>query len=322
MRGKRGLNRKNPINIKNIVCIILIVILTLILILTLYIENHNISQEVFLPIKAWSQIAPTINAAEAIYIEETESENVKNLISQIIKDYGLNSNNFGFFFYNINTREYYFYNENKYFTAASTVKVPVAMLYYDKINAGEITNNDTLLYKSNAYEAGAGNVTAKYKAGSYIPYSVLLKELIVNSDNTANNILIGNIGFKQYRYEIAKYSDRKLSDTFYGSNVTCPGFAYDVINYLYNHSDNYTELIENMKKSSYGKYLKEYLDYDVAHKYGSYGGYVHDYGIIYGKQTYLMGVFTKNINNAPSVIANIAKQVVDLVEDNNVESNS
>ena len=67
---------------------------------------------------------------------------------------GLNSSNFGFFFYNINTREYYFYNEDKYFTAASTVKVPVAMLYYDKINAGEISEDDTLLYKSNAYEAG------------------------------------------------------------------------------------------------------------------------------------------------------------------------
>ena len=316
MRGKRVLKRNNFVNAKNIICIILIIILLSILILTLYLEEKNVSEEVFTPIKAWAQIAPVIDADEAVYIEETESEEVKKLISQIMNENGLNSNSFGFFFYNINTREYYFYNENKYFTAASTVKVPVAMLYYDKINAGEITKEDTLLYKSSAYEAGAGDVTLKYKAGSNIPYSVLLEELIVNSDNTANNILIGNIGFDKYRYEIAKYSDIELSSQFYSSNVTCPAYSYDVIKYLYKHSDEYQELIENMKKSSYGKYLKEYLDYDVAHKYGSYNGYVHDYGIIYGKDTYLIGVFTKNKNNAPTLIANIGKQVVDLVESN------
>ena len=316
MRGKRVLKRNNLINAKNIICIILIIILLSILILTLYIEEKNVSEEVFTPIKAWAQIAPVIDADEAVYIEETESEEVKKLISQIMNENGLNSNSFGFFFYNINTREYYFYNENKYFTAASTVKVPVAMLYYDKINAGEIIKEDTLLYKSSAYEAGAGDVTLKYKAGSNIPYSVLLEELIVNSDNTANNILIGNIGFDKYRYEIAKYSDIELSSQFYSSNVTCPAYSYDVIKYLYKHSDEYQELIENMKKSSYGKYLKEYLDYDVAHKYGSYNGYVHDYGIIYGKDTYLIGVFTKNKNDAPTLIANIGKQVVDLVESN------
>ncbi len=320
MQGKRVLKRNNFINVKNIICIILIIILLFILILTLYIEEKNVSEEVFTPIKAWAQIAPVIDADEAVYIEETESQEVKKLIFQIMKDNGLNSSNFGFFFYNINTIEYYFYNENKYFTAASTVKVPVAMLYYDKINAGEITKEDTLLYKSSAYEAGAGDVTLKYKAGTNIPYSVLLKELIVNSDNTANNILIGNIGFDKYRFEIAKYSDRELSSKFYDSNVTCPAYSYDVIKYLYKHSDEYQELIENMKKSSYGKYLKEYLDYDVAHKYGSYNGYVHDYGIIYGKDTYLMGVFTKNKNNAPTLIANIGKQVVDLVESNDENS--
>lgn len=290
MQGKRVLKRNNFINAKNIICIILIIILLSILILTLYVEEKNVSEEVFTPIKAWAQIAPVIDADEAVYIEETESQEVKKLISQIMNENGLNSNNFGFFFYNINTREYYFYNENKYFTAASTVKVPVAMLYYDKINAGEITKEDTLLYKSSAYEAGAGDVTLKYKAGSNIPYSVLLEELIVNSDNTANNILIGNIGFDKYRYEIAKYSDRELSSKFYDANVTCPAYSYEVIKYLYKHYDEYQELIENMKKSSYGK------------------------------ETYLVGVFTKNKNDASTLIANIGKQVVDLVESSEANS--
>ena len=304
-------------NIKNIICVLCIIILLCILILTFYLQNRNVSKEVFVPIESWQAITHDIVVEDSVYIEESEDENVKNLINQIRSEYGLNSNNFGFFYYNVNKKKYYFYNEDKYFTAASTVKVPVAIYYYTKINNGEMSLDDTLTYKSGNFEAGGGDVTNVYKAGSFIPLSVLLEELIVDSDNTANNILISNIGWSKYRYEIAKLSDRDLASNFYSSNVTCPGYAYDVMNYLYNNLDKYPKLMEDMKKSSFGKYLKEYLDYDVAHKYGSYGGYVHDYGIIYGKDTYLVGVFTKNINNAPTMIANIGKRLVETVE--NVE---
>lgn len=304
-------------NVKNIICVICIIILLGILCFTFYLENRDVSREVFVPIESWSAITHEIAVKDSVYLEETEDEEVKALIAQIRSEYGLNSDNFGFFYYNVNRRKYYFYNEKKYFTAASTVKVPVALYYYTKINNGEMSLNDTLTYKAGNFEAGGGDVTNKYKAGSAIPLSVLLEELIVDSDNTANNILISNIGWSKYRYEIAKLSDRDLASNFYSSNVTCPGYAYDVMNYLYNNSDKYPKLMEDMKKSSFGKYLKEYLDYDVAHKYGSYGGYVHDYGIIYGKDTYLVGVFTKNINNAPTMIANIGKRLVETVE--NVE---
>lgn len=308
--------KENRKNLKNIICIVLIVILLAVLLLTLYLENRNFSKEVFVAIDEYNKLSKQIIVEDSVFLEETEDEKVKELITSLRNKYGLKQNNFGFFYYNINTREYYFYNENKYFTAASTVKVPVAMYYYDKINKGELTLDTTFTYKSGNFEPGGGDVTNKYKAGSKIPLSILLEELVVDSDNTANNILISNIGWKGYRKEIAKFSDRELESRFYASNVTCPAYSYDVLKYLYNHSDEYTTLIEDMKISSFGKYLKEYIDYDVAHKYGSYGGYVHDYGIIYGKQTYLVGVFTKGLNNAPTIIANIGKELVGTVEKN------
>lgn len=301
-------------NIKNTICIILIIFLLLILIFILYLDKRHFSKEVFVPIKSFSEITHNIVVEDSVYIEEKESETVKNLIVDIRDEYGLNSNNFGFFYYNVNTREYYLYNEDKYFTAASTVKVPVAMYYYDKINLGEISLDDKLKYTAGNYEAGDGEITNKYKSGASIPISKLLEELIINSDNTANNILISNIGFSKYRKEIAKYSSKELTQEFYSSNVTTPSYSLDVIKYLYKHSSEYTNLLEDMKKSSYGKYLKEYIDYDVAHKYGSYNGYVHDYGIIYGKETYLIGVFTKNKESAPTIIANIGKEVVEEIE--------
>lgn len=61
-------------------------------------------------------------------------------------------------------------------------------------------------------------------------------------------------------------------------------------------------------------YLKKYVtDIDIAHKYGSYNGYVHDYGIVYGKNTYLIGIFTKEISNASELIATISRDILEIV---------
>ena len=244
-------------------------------------------------------------------IEPMEDEDFKILIESEMAKYGFNENNFAFFYYNIDDKKYYFYNENSYFTAASTIKVPVAMYYYDEINAGTYTTDSKLLYEQGDYEAGGGTTASLYSVGDYVPLGYLLEQAIINSDNTAINILIGNLGYSNARRGITKYSDEIVPEDFYSSNITSARYSYDVINYLYEHQDSYQKLIEDMKQSSMGMYLKEYItDYDVAHKYGSYGGYVHDYGIVYGEKTYLVGIFTRNITDSDEVIASISLDIL------------
>ena len=102
------------------------------------------------------------STTEEPIIEETVDTNIENLINQIMTENNLNENNFFFFYYNLEEKKYYLYNENTYFTAASTIKVPVAMLYYDKINEGELSSSNTLLYNSDDYEAGDGSIPHKY----------------------------------------------------------------------------------------------------------------------------------------------------------------
>ena len=248
-------------------------------------------------------------------IEETIDTNIEKLINQIMTENNLNENNFFFFFYNIEEKKYYFYNETTYFTAASTIKVPVAMLYYDKIADGEMSLSDTLIYSSDDYEVGDGSTVADYSVGDRIPISYLLEQTIVNSDNTALNILVHSLGYETCKEAITKYTDAELTEEFYSSNVANVLYYYDVLQHLYQNADKYSQLIEYMKISSGGEYLKANLpQYVVAHKYGSYEGYVHDYGIIYGKNTYLIGVFTKGIANANDLIADIGKEVIDCVE--------
>ena len=240
----------------------------------------------------------------------TEDVNIKKLIEDLVVEKELNNSNFAMFYYNKSQDKYYYYNEDIYFKGASTVKMPVAMVYYDKIKSGEITLEDTITYTSECYETGDGITDYTYSVGDEVPIKFLLEQSVVNSDNTAVNILVENLGYENYRKEIAKYSDLELPEEFNETNITCAKYAYDVVNHLYENIDKYSELIEDLKISSEGKYLKKYLpNNDVAHKYGSYEGYVHDYGIVFGETNYLIGIFTKNIPNADEFIADTSLKI-------------
>ena len=319
-KGKHTKKRKLKVNPKAVI-IRIAVIMVIIIGIVIY-NTNNKEEETPNPEIANEQVEETVQAtsAEEEVIEETVDTSVEQLIAKICAENNLNENNFHFFYYNIEEKKYYFYNEDTYFTAASTIKVPVTMLYYDQIAEGKMTLEDELLYNIDDYEAGGGTTSAYYSPGECVPLSHLLEQTIVNSDNTALNILMGNLGYRQCKEELTKYSDIEMPEEFYTSNIASGAYYYDVLQYLYQNAEKYKELIEYMKISSGGEYLKANLpQYNVAHKYGSYSGYVHDYGIIYGENTYLIGVFTNGVANASQLIAEIGEQVVNCVETEEVE---
>ena len=188
------------------------------------------------------------------------------------------------------------------------------MIYYEMIKDKKVNEKDMYLYKENHYEAGNGIITNEYNVGDKIPLKKLLYEMIVNSDNTATNILAEALGGRKiYRKYFEKYTKTTLPDEFYTENIISASYGLDILKYLYENSNIYKELIENMKKSSFGKYLKKYISScEIAHKYGSYKGNIHDYGIVYGKKTYFIGIFTKNIENAEELIATISKEIFEI----------
>ena len=254
------------------------------------------------------------NNNKDIVTENDVSEEVKKIVEKYINNQDLSEENFAFFYYNPMTAKSYFYNEDTFFTAASTIKVPLAMIYYDKINNGDLTLDSKLQYKSWQYEAGTGNTASTYNPGDNIPLSFLLEEMIINSDNTATNILKEDLGGeKAYRILIKQYTTRDLPEEFNDENITSAGYSYDVLKRLYENQDKYKDLIEHMKKSSGGGYLKKEVEnYEIAHKYGSFEGNVHDYGICYTENEYLIGIFTRDRHDAEDLISNINKEIIQL----------
>ncbi len=220
--------------------------------------------------------------------ESAVETDLETLLAQFREEWGLDEDNFAMAYVNLETGEYAVFQYDQWMVAGSVFKVPLAMLYYDKINAGELTAQSTV-----------GGLTL----GS------ALERIIVNSDNDAAKTLmyaIGNNVWSNYRALLTQYSDQDYDSRFYSENVMNCHYMVDCLTYLYENSANYTTLLEDMAAAMPGMYFQKYVtDYTVCHKYGLYEGAVNDVAIVYGPQTYILAAFSQDVWDAETMLGEL-----------------
>lgn len=199
----------------------------------------------------------------------------------------------------------YSMNEKDEFIAASIYKLPLAMLYYDKVNDGEYTLDSTFTYSGYMHE-DAGVISSNYGIGSQILLSDLLNDLIVYSDNDAGHILYENLGgWKEYKEAMTKYTD-SISENYYTEdNVSTANTMNDVVTYLYEHKEDYKDLIENMEKAEPGEYLDRDTQLSMPQKYGMYDSALNSVGFVECNTPYSIVVLTDLGDKGADVMANI-----------------
>lgn len=199
----------------------------------------------------------------------------------------------------------YSMNEKDEFIAASIYKLPLAMLYYDKVNEGEYTLDSTFTYSGYMHE-DAGVISSDYGIGSQVPLSDLLNDLIIYSDNDAGHILYENLGgWKEYKEAMTKYTD-SISENYYTmDNVTTANTMNDVVTYLYDHKEDYKGLIKNMEEAEPGEYLDRYTQLSMPQKYGMYDSALNSVGFVECNTSYSIVVLTSLGDKGADVMANI-----------------
>lgn len=199
----------------------------------------------------------------------------------------------------------YSMNEKDEFIAASIYKLPLAMLYYDKVNEGEYTLDSTFTYSGYMHE-DAGVISSDYGIGSQVPLSDLLNDLIIYSDNDAGHILYENLGgWKEYKEAMTKYTD-SISENYYTmDNVTTVNTMNDVVTYLYDHKEDYKVLIKNMEKAEPGEYLDRDTQLSMPQKYGMYDSALNSVGFVECNTSYSIVVLTSLGDKGADVMANI-----------------
>jgi len=238
-----------------------------------------------------------------------------SLLTEIKQYLGDNISNIGLVYYDINEKLKIAINENNVFLAASTSKIQMNMIAYQKIEKGELLLSQGVYYKSSDYEAGTGRLLADFDSSQPIKLSVLLDYSIKYSDNIAKNMIMDLLGGSQTVRTIT--NSMVGTDTDTSDNWVTPDEEFKVLLNLYeNKSDKYYALLlSNLENTIFHDRIDKYIPQSiVAHKIGDYKTYVNDVGIIFTKNPYILVVYTENLagitgSNAAEVIAGLSKMI-------------
>jgi beta-lactamase class A len=229
--------------------------------------------------------------------EAAKLELWKQKMESEIKNYfGEDISKVGIVYYDINRNQKIAVNEEKVFTAASTVKVQMNMIAYDWVKEGKLSLDENLKYvKSKHWEAGTGILQGEDKSE---PISVqkLLDYSIIHSDNIATRMIMERLGSNQNVRAIANKMAGTNNKT--AENKVTAEQEFRLLKILYENREDkyYTHLIDIMKNTSFHDRLDKYVPQDiVAHKIGDYSTYVNDVGIIFTENPYILVVYTNEL---------------------------
>lgn len=252
-------------------------------------------------------------------------EKIKDNISKNIKE--KNITEASVYFRDLANGPWIGINEDKKFTPASLLKVPIAITYYKIAEKNPNILNGKILIT----EAYANQLTQNIKSEKQVEqgkeYSVqeLINYMITESDNRAANALIDNL------------SESSINKTFNDLGLTLPtidspdnymtvkdyaSFFRVLYNASYLNKDYSERLLSILAQSKYKNGLVAGLPVDIkiAHKFGERRNneidQLHDCGIIYKEnKSYLLCIMTRgnDFDKLSSVIKNLSKLVYENV---------
>lgn len=218
---------------------------------------------------------------------------VESAIAPIIDEYGLNEDNFSMGYYDPYTGEEWYYNAQAPMTGGSVYKLPLCMLYEERVNSGELTMDSVI-----------GGYTLS--RGMYF--------MLVESNNDVASVFEDNFGTnREFRAARVKYfgtEPESLPQGFLDDNYFTAEYSVNMLRYLYENADSYPNVLSYMLQAQPDKYFRALVDqYDIAQKYGYFDGYLNDVGIIYTPQPYLLAVYTYYKSEA--LLGEICRAVTD-----------
>ena len=188
------------------------------------------------------------------------------------------------------TGEEHYHNADQYMVSGSMYKVPINMIFTEKVHNGEISW-DTFI-------------------GGY-RYEYCLHATIVDSNNDIAKGMWDYLGgYQPYRHILAPYMGEDpdtVDEKFYENNFFTPRQMIYALKLLATESERFPKLIDEMLQAEPNKYFKERAhDYDIAQKYGYWpdpnGWHValNDCAIIYTEEPICIVIFIDSVSEQAS----------------------
>jgi beta-lactamase class A len=212
----------------------------------------------------------------------------------------------GMFFLDLETGNYLDISGDRVFPAASTIKLPILIAFFQDVDAGKVSLNETLVMRRDLMTSGSGTMQYQ-RAGTKYSIRETVTKMITISDNTATNMIIDRLGGKaklNQRFQSWGLKDtviRNMLGDFKGTNTTSPKDLVRLLTLVANEKllsrSSRAQALEILHNTKTRTLLPAGLGSgaDIAHKTGDIGFLIGDAGIIEmpnGKR-YLAGIFVR-----------------------------
>jgi beta-lactamase class A len=208
-------------------------------------------------------------------------------------------------------------NVDYYTYPASLTKVPISIMVMNKVNKGEITM-DTKLPINNTNRDSLSGELYKLPNGTDLTIKELVEATLVNSDNTAKNILYGLISSQDLNDFINELGMDKLFNE--KGDTTAKEYAR-VFRSLYYASmltkEDSEYLLDLLTKTNRQKFMTAELpnDVQVAHKYASTtpDKSYSDVGIVFVKDRPFLLAITLDGRGAKDLSQDEAREIISTI---------
>lgn len=203
------------------------------------------------------------------------------------------------------TGETFYYNADSWWYTASLFKLPLVM----KIS--NMQKNDQLDMESLKLSTDLETIKKKILTFSNNSWAYGMQEKVFHDDlpTIRANDLAYSVGF----------DPQDLPARFYTSYLYSARFYLGILRELYEHPEEYPNVLEYMLEASPTKYFHRVLEdrYPIAQKYGSAGHCCHAGGIIYTPEPVLLVVMNNGVEDLAGnkLIGEVSAYVADRAEE-------
>jgi len=234
--------------------------------------------------------------------------------------------NVGIFFKDLKTGKTVAINKETLFPSASLVKVPIMVAVFEAEKEGKLTLSKKLKLQ-NQYKSPGGGYLYETRAGRSFTILNLVERMITQSDNTATNMLVAELGFDYLNKKFEEFGlintnmrrgilDLKSRNEGIENYTTANDMAF-LLEKIFNRelisAQASQEMLDILKNQRVNDRIPRYLPKEVAiaHKTGTLKDTYSDVGIVFAPEgAFLLCVLTDEVTNkkyAKRFISKIAK---------------
>lgn len=280
-----------------------------------YLNKENQKQANILKEKKQKQLAEYNACLVEPFNENNKSSELTSKENAIISYIRQNNYNVSFVYEDVNTGYSFKYREDEVYYGCSLIKLVDTLYLLDKINSGELSFDTKIPYES-SYYIPENPCMAKYPAGSPVSIGNVIECALTVSDNIAHRIMINYIGFnalQQYGRSLGAKNILNGGDSYGMQSANDMNIYLKKLNEDIKNYPNTGNVIKGYMNNTYWSHLRYEGAPELIHKYGYYGSYYHDVGIVYDDTPYYMSILTLHgETNFASVTNNVHKKINEL----------